>query len=190
MALDRVRHLVAPELPAAVGADRAADVLGWLQAEGIVAADESACLPDAASGYAPGPHCAQALALPVEARAVERLRRLPVNGVLLRSGRMVYHGPTLGSAFCPHCDKPLAIPSDPRWFDAVEQWLLIGEDADEGLLLCTGCTLLAPVTSWACEPPVGFGCLGLSFWNWPPLAADFVAALEARVGAPLVGIGD
>ena len=31
-------------------------------------------------------------------RAVERLRRLPVNGVLVRSGRMVYHGSALGSA--------------------------------------------------------------------------------------------
>lgn len=187
---DRVRHLVAPELPAALGADRAAAVLARLRAGGILAGVESACLPEAAAGYAPGPHCAQALAEPRDARAVERLQRLAVNGVLVRSGRMVYHGSALGSAGCPHCGKPLAIAGDPRWFDAVEQWLLIGEDADEGLLLCTGCTLLAPVTSWPCEPAVGFGCLGLSFWNWPPLAPEFVAGLEALIGAPLIEVGD
>ena len=155
----------------------------------MIARDESACLPDGATGYAPGPHCALALADP-DPRAAERLHRLPVNGVLVRSGRMVYHGAALGSAQCPHCARPLSIPGDPRWFDAVEQWLLIGEDADEGLLFCTGCTRFAPVTSWPCEPPVGFGCLGLSFWNWPPLAPEFVAGLEALIGAPLIEVGD
>lgn len=179
-----VQHLVAADVPAADVDALAARLRAWLLAEGIIAAELSACVPDGV-GHAPGPHCARAVG--ADDVALARLHRQPLNGVILRCGRMVYDCGRLGAAFCPHCGHVLLTASDPRWFDALEQWLVEG---GAGRLACTQCLLEAPLPQWQHEPPLGFGCLGLSFWNWPPLAPAFVDELVTLLGARLLRIGE
>lgn len=178
---DHVRHLVA-SLDIDLARERVATLPGWLADAGIIMAQASACGADGPA-FAPGPQVATAL--DCSERDIERLRRLPLNGLSLQSGRMFYHSAPPALAHCPHCGHPLDLRSDPRWIDALEHWML---EAGDGGLECSACLQKSPLPSWLHTPPVAFGTFGLSAWNWPPFRAAFVEHLQDLIGAPLQAI--
>ena len=54
--------------------------------------------------------------------------------------------------------------SNNGWFD--DQWM---KQSGPALVACPRCGVEVTVTECQCEPPLGFGTLSFSFWNWPPL---------------------
>jgi hypothetical protein len=51
----------------------------------------------------------------------------------------------------------------------------------DGLFTCPACEKPVGLNGWNWEPAWGFGDLGFTFWNWPPLKAGFVAEFSRRL---------
>jgi hypothetical protein len=83
-------------------------------------------------------------------------------------------------AACPGCAARVdSLHED--WDPAARAWLLGG--AETGLR-CAACGTESPVERWTYPAGYALAALGLRFWNWPPLRADFVAWIGASLGRP------
>ena len=50
--------------------------------------------------------------------------------------------------------------------EAINEWL---EQTGPALVRCPRCGQQRSIAQWECKPPLGFGNLSFTFWNWPPL---------------------
>jgi hypothetical protein len=48
--------------------------------------------------------------------------------------------------------------------DGFSNWIERGEFTD---VVCPRCGKATAVNGWECKPPIGFGNLAFTFWNWP-----------------------
>lgn len=150
------------------------ELLAWLAGEGIIEAGVEDCVLGDEGGHRPGPRHAAALADPAESWFLE----LRTNGVQAQVGRRASCSSTgaFRCAVCPACRGEL--PQDEVWSDAAMDW----HEGGAGMLRCTHCGQAAPITQWDHVDPMGFGELTFTFWNWPTLSEDFLAAFKARLG--------
>lgn len=81
-------------------------------------------------------------------------------------------GEALDGFVCPACQVEVG-PLDEEFREAVFE--KVGEclkKSGPGFVACPICRKKNGLTNWICRPPLGFGNLSFSFWNWPPLDWD------------------
>jgi hypothetical protein len=132
------------------------------------------------SGYLPGP------AVPTSyqhAKGDYKFWELQVCGVEPLVGRHFNYW-ALGEAFegstCPACGEvidPFDEVFSEALSDAVGEW---SEQSGKALVACPACKKKNPVTKWICQPPLGFGNLSFSFWNWPALVKEITVHTIVR----------
>lgn len=163
-------------------------VLGWLIEAGIVAAEPTDCVLGSDLGYPPGPNYADAVTEPDRS-----LTRRWTNGLEVLTGRTIFDfgEGEIEDAKCPHCGVSTRFVDD-RWKFDDEAWrpfsLVIDawHKGGDGLLACSACAKPVGLNEWNWEPAWGFGDLGFTFWNWPPLIPGFVAEFPRRLGHRIV----
>lgn len=127
---------------------------------------------------APGPRLVEALSHPLGPDDERRTRTLWMNVVAIVAHRSVFHAGEGGcELICPHCDARHEAAHE--WGNAVGEWF---DESGPGRLPCPECEIAVPVTEWGYDPPYGFSCLGITFWNWPPLSPRFVDAIAELLG--------
>ncbi len=79
------------------------------------------------------------------------------------------YGPSCEGYSCPCCEAEFE-PHDEDLQEtlaaAIDEWF---EQSGPAVVTCPRCAKDVPITEWRCEPPLGFGNLSFSFWNWPRL---------------------
>ncbi len=129
-------------------------------------------------GHPPGPRFAGALAASLSDDEERLVRTLQMNVAEVIAHRSVHHGGQGDvELICPRCDARQEPPSD--WRDAVAEWY---EERGPGALARGACGERTPVTEYRHDPPYGFSCLGIAFWNWPPLSHAFVQQVGELLG--------
>jgi hypothetical protein len=105
------------------------------------------------------------------------VRTTLMNVVQVVARRSVYAGDGAVELTCPRCEARQEPPPDGG--EAVGEWY---EQRGPGALACDACAQETPVTEYGYDPPYGFSCLGISFWNWPPLSDAFVHEIRELLG--------
>jgi hypothetical protein len=169
----RLQTLVDEKVSAADAPLAAEKVCLWLVAEGIVEP-----LPIGAEftpiQYRLGSEAGAAIGADEGGEAIE-----PCRGLQVQVGRMLFlHGKKgCGSAVqCPACGCPASTADAAH---AAQEWYY----GRGGAFRCPRCREPAPIQKWRIKPAWGFGHLGLSFWNCPPLKPGFVGAVAAQLGS-------
>jgi len=112
------------------------------------------------------------------------IRQLAANGLEIEIGRKVFHNGQSGVTItCPKCGARCG----DKWAEAISEWY---ENKGAGLLKCLQCETEHPVTDWNFNPAWGFGNLGFTFWNWPPLKQSFIDELKRRIAHRTVFVAD
>jgi hypothetical protein len=79
-------------------------------------------------------------------------------------------GPVFQGFTCFWCGATIEAMLDDEFGDSV--WRVIAEWLDQSgasLLKCPHCGEQRSIAEWPCKPPLGFGNLSFTFWNWPQL---------------------
>lgn len=88
-------------------------------------------------------------------------------------------GPVFEHFKCPSCDAELRNDSFKyAVVDALDAW---SDQSSAGEVRCPICAVEHAVTDWHCKPPLGFGNLSFTFWNWPPLDSSSWKVNLARI---------
>ena len=78
-------------------------------------------------------------------------------------------GPSFQYIVCPKCNTKyddLNGEVGESIFAAVGNW---DEQDGDTRAICSSCESAIEISEWHSEPPLGFGNLAFTFWNWPPL---------------------
>lgn len=72
--------------------------------------------------------------------------------------------------------------------NAIREWY---DQSGPALLACPRCAAKRSIDQWQCKPPLGFGNLAFTFWNWPPLDSpcwkiDIAAIVREVTGHTIV----
>ena len=100
-------------------------------------------------------------------------------------------GPAFESLTCSGCGTKTPEPDDSfmdAFGNALSEWI---EEKGEGMVTCPTCDTSYAVTAWIFSPPLGFGNLSLTFWNWPPLHSsswriDIIGLVQETTGHRIV----
>jgi len=145
----------------------------WMVSQDIIVPGESDCVLNSSLGHAPGKNYISAVKKPSS-----HLLELRTNGVEFIKKRTVFHsGESEPTLTCPACGKQSEINA--AWSGAVDEW---HEGTGPGTLACAGCGAKTAIGEWQYDPPWAFACVGVQFWNWPPLRRDFLKALGEVAG--------
>jgi hypothetical protein len=125
-------------------------------------------------GHPPGEAHPSALADPSLA-ALHMLTHMLTNGVEITVGRSFFWTPYTDLT-CRACGARCE-PYE-EWVEAVGAW----HEDDAATFACPTCGHPERVTEWTGVSPCGFGNLGLTFWNWPPLSEEFVREVTRMMG--------
>ncbi|WP_301176109.1 hypothetical protein [Actinomadura geliboluensis] len=171
-------------------ADRlAADIRDWLIASGVISPDRTDCVLGAPTGHPPGPRVND-----VVDGTDDSWRDLWSNGLDIKTGQTVFDAGQgePWAVTCPHCTTEYTLVSETfelvleAWEpfrDVVHGW----DEGDKVVKTCPTCERPVDPQAWQwADDYFALGHLGFTFWNWPPLRPDFIAALAARLGHPPV----
>lgn len=157
----------------------AADILAWLIDERII--DQRQC--DGCMGktpcYQPGANFMKACG-GVEGNASNdsyaAISALATNGMHVVTERafIVNNQGRFDPLPCPHCSQ--MVPIDDFW-NAGSNWC----EGKTDVLQCPHCVQASALPQWT-HPEAGFVVLAFEFWNWPPLADQFIASVRQRLG--------
>ena len=101
------------------------------------------------------------------------------DGIEIITGRTVFDPLAADRVACPGCRAE----ADWEWVsEAIGDWHAGGD----GRSACPACGRSLALNDWDWDPAWAFGCLGLRFWNWPPLRPSFVAEIASRLGHRVV----
>jgi hypothetical protein len=77
-------------------------------------------------------------------------------------------GPVLEGFVCPQC-QALIEPGNSDFADAItaaSDWWRTATAAAH--VACPECKAASHIRNWQSKPPLAFGNLAITFWNWPP----------------------
>jgi hypothetical protein len=159
--------------------------LAWMADELVIVDEASVCVPSQPDerrlGFGPG-ELWQSAIVEIDESFLER----ECNGVESVTGRQVFDAGEYDTRpHCPGCNTPVVAdaPTLDQWKKALEAW---ARGDDRAALECPTCGQTAPIARWRHDPPVGFGNLGLVFWNWPSLNREFIVRLGRAIGYDLM----
>ena len=150
-------------------------LLQYLIQRGIILADPVDNVMDSEAGYPPGPHFIEA----VEKDPAPGLLKQTTNGVEVALGRNVFWADEPKAVNCPTCGHNMVRK---KWEQAIDAWY---RQSGGELLTCESCGQAHSVVEYEFVPTWAFGELGVTFWNWPPFRAEFVAELAEHLGKEL-----
>lgn len=149
------------------------EIFDFLVDLGVVEESSSAITPAGRPAYGPGSHWQAAIV-----ECDETFLEHEVNGVVGRIRRSIVDpGSFEAEAICPECLQ--ARPFDEAWEARASDWV---QHADQTDLECPHCGEITPVEDWAYDPPLGFGNLSVTFWNWPSINREFIHRVQRIVG--------
>jgi len=153
-------------------------VIDWLQGRKVIEPRPTDCVLGRNKGYPPGAACKEI----IERAEDHDFPKLGANGLEVTITREVFHTGQNGldSVCCPDCNLNI-IESD--WGSLVHEWLA---DTGKDKLTCSQCAAVYSITEYNFTPAFGFGDLGFTFWNWPPLSDVFIQDVELLICKPLV----
>jgi hypothetical protein len=152
-------------------------IRNWLVDEGIISSKATDCVLGSDSGYPPGPDYQKAIY-----EHDKQFLELWTNGLEIITKRHVFHSGQGGfDLVCPACSTKVEL--NEAWSKAVNEWY---KEDGKGWLACSQCGNLEVVNEWKHDPDWGFGNLGFTFWNWPPLTDEFVKKFGKRLGHRIV----
>jgi Zn ribbon nucleic-acid-binding protein len=156
----------------------ATHIVDWLIELEVIEPTQQDCVLGSDLGYPP-----RKFELVVE-QPDHHLHKVLSNGLQVSIGRRVFYTGQSGSTItCPSCNAH----APDKWTDAVNEWY---KNEGAALLECIECGNVEPVTDWVFNPAWGFGNLGFTFWNWPPLKKSFLDEFVERIGHRTVFIAD
>lgn len=162
--------------------EKARQVIRWLIAKEIIAAQPTECVLGSPVGYPPGQRFGDALK---EGEDDGYLKERVINGVEVSTGRRIFHSGSNGleEVICPGCQANV-IESD--WGDCLEAWV----NGGSALMQCPGCGGENGLNMYNFNIEKKFiwtlSNLGITFWNWPPqFRRSFIAGLEEVLGSPV-----
>lgn len=168
-------------------------IVRWLASTGVIMDDATDCVLGTDPGYPPGPNFRE-----VTNRPNEDFLSLWINGVEATAQRRVFHPGQgeLGMVACSQCDRTVHL-SDPATGAATDHWGPFGDALDtwysggSSLVRCPHCERTVEFNDWRWVDgmPFALGFLGLTFWNWPELSAQFVRQVADRLGHRVVVTG-
>jgi hypothetical protein len=162
-------------------------VLAWMVSEGVVVAERTDCVLGSEGGHRAGPRYDAAVTAPPRSGGVD--------GVHAEVRRGVYDPGQGGVELvtCPRCAQSDRLQDEQtyeptaRWesvVEAIERWYGGGP----GELTCDHCRQVIGLNDWCWEPPFAFGCVAITFWNWPLLRDSFVADVVRVLGHRVVRV--
>ncbi|MFF2654137.1 hypothetical protein [Streptomyces sp. NPDC058045] len=152
-------------------ADRA---VRWLVAKGIVLAERTDCVIGPPLGHPPGPKWAEAV-------DCHSSQEAPYDGLAVCVGREIFDSGQGDpeAVTCPRCAASTSLVDDDWELDlglwrpfrqAMDTW----ESTGTGEAPCPACAHPVPITEFTYEGcEFAYGCLGLTFWNWPEFTGEF-----------------
>jgi hypothetical protein len=183
---DYFQHIVDVQVADGTAAGLAAKLVAWLVETGVIEAELTPCVLGK-PGHRPGPGYQAAV---TETNHDVHLIS-DANGVKVHIERTVFDlgqgDPT--SATCPRCGEVVAF-IDPGPWELTREWAVFAEVLDQWQeggssgVPCPRCGVPVAINDWQWHEwfPIVVGCLGLTFWNWPPLAEEFVVQVAERLG--------
>ena len=149
--------------------------LAFLHDEGIIELDDAPRAPGGRMARPPGPHWQQAI---VEYE--ESFLQEGINGVECELGRQVFTPGDYDVVMrCPKCGA--YHKADDAWQSAARRY----EAGQKASLRCGECGDETPVERWLYDPPIGFGNIGLVFWNWPSINHEFIEQMGLELETKL-----
>jgi DNA-directed RNA polymerase subunit RPC12/RpoP len=170
---DNAQTLVWIDCPADGAAVCGEAVLRWLTDNDFVEVDLSNCvLGGSGLGRRPGRRLDQAVV-----GDPKPARSLATNGVMITTERSVFDTGGNGIVLrCSRCGAEFEPGDD--YVASVDKW---ASGEDEAEYRCPTCGGGFQLIAWDGPCAWAFGHLGVTFWNWPPLAESFVESLGSRV---------
>jgi hypothetical protein len=177
--------IVARGVPSPKVERTAKTALEWMADELIIADDLTTCIPSRPDehrvGRRPG-ELWQSAIVEIDESFLDRA----CNGVESLTGRQLFDaGGYQSRPYCPECNTPVGSgrPNTlTQWTAALDAW---ASGDDSAGLRCPRCGATSAIIEWRHDPPIGFGNLGLVFWNWPSLNREFIVRLGKKIGHDL-----
>jgi hypothetical protein len=161
--------LVDPVVTIEEASDLRARVLRRYRKDGLITGRANGDCVLGGEGYRPGPSIPRVYR---PSKSEGRFWELKTCGIEVRIERQFNYwayGPSCQGFSCPLCKaeyEPRDERMNDRFSDAVGQWV---DQSGPALVRCAVCNGEVPFTEWLWEPPLGFGNLSFTFWNWPLL---------------------
>lgn len=134
--------------------------LGWITGQ----ADSECVL--GGEGYRPEPAIADWYKLPKREYPFWKLHTCGVEPRVGREFNAWALGPVFQGFICPSCAAEFGDELGDSVGDAISEWW---HESGPALVACPKCRMEHSITEWQCKPPLGFGNLSFTFWNWPRL---------------------
>ena len=151
-------------------------ILQFLISLGVVDPEISDCILGEGEGHRPGPNHSVAMA-----EADPYLPRLATNGVVVEIGRVIALDPQGETVWrCAACNTASVL--DEVVSQAISAWY---DGDDDAAVTCSNCLSDTPLVHLASQPPMAFGNLAITFWNWPTLKTEFLRSLERTIGSSI-----
>lgn len=166
---DNFEMLVDVDVTAEEAEDVSRAVLDRFRKLGLITGEANEECVLGGTGYRPGPAVAD---LYKPSKAEYPFWKLHTCGVEPHVGRGFHAwalGPVFQGFFCPSCAaevEPFGDEMGDSVGKAISEWL---NECGPALVACPKCRKEYPLTEWECKPPLGFGNLSFTFWNWPRL---------------------
>lgn len=153
----------------------------WLIDTGVLSPELTDCVLGNPLGHPPGPSYGRAVAGAGDAP------RQWTNGGYVIIGRQAHWGGDLDGLACAQCGQLEDVTSEGgRWqqtfMGTIAEWM----DGGDGTITCRGCGARNELSDWDWgRYPWGFGEVSVKFWNWEPLAENFIDDVWAVLGHPV-----
>lgn len=176
---DHFETLVLSGVPLSTAEALATDIIAWLVDRGTIGSDRlKNVLGGEGWGYPPGPNADQdCSAFSAATDSFGVWRGLLTNGLEIETGSIIAIGETSENdvIYCPRCGTEQAVFA---LGSQLEQW----KDTGEACVACAACGMQSDLDLWDGDGHWAFGRIGITVWNWPPLAPGFKHSLEERAG--------
>lgn len=187
---DRFRTIVDIDAGFAEASALAETVLDWLVATQVVESEPTDRVYFSDSGYPPGTAASRVVEWAADTIAPYSM---VTNGLVIHTGREVFgyyrEDGFPDAAICPACHT-MTPRADSEAGSASEFWKLFEVDGlagwfagdDAAGVPCPACGERIRLVEWRwAGHALAFGCLGFTFWNWPPLRPEFLAEFAERL---------
>jgi DNA-directed RNA polymerase subunit RPC12/RpoP len=152
-------------------------VTAWLLAEEIIGSETADNVLGDDFGFVPGLRASS-----IMVKDYDGWRRLGINGVAIRTGRVIEASGNWEFSRCPHCGVRIDI--DPMSEDSVpicEALEAFHEGRDSGLE-CAKCGVRSKLEYWDFGDAMAVGDAVVTFWNWPEQIDDLPRQLALVSG--------